>query len=103
MLSSIIFDHLTKELPPTIPVLCVFLEKTPSVAHTTKNLVGSLLKQLIQLKESGISAKISNAYRKATRLDLPTVWEEISELFEVSEVHMPTIHPQKSDSCVELL
>ncbi|PVH81353.1 ankyrin [Cadophora sp. DSE1049] len=66
VLSSVVVDKLTKE-SPEIPVLCVFLEKAESLKQTPEALRGSLLKQLIQFKESGLSTNIRKAFDKATR------------------------------------
>ncbi|KAH7400219.1 ankyrin repeat-containing domain protein [Cadophora sp. MPI-SDFR-AT-0126] len=66
VLCSVVVDKLTKEYPE-IPVLCIFLEKAESLKQIPEALQGSLLKQLIQFKESGLSPNIRKAFDKATR------------------------------------
>ncbi|KAH6675779.1 ankyrin repeat-containing domain protein [Halenospora varia] len=67
VLSSIVVEHLVQESPET-PVLCIYLEKIETMSHTRKNLLGSLLKQLVQFKESGVSPAIRDTYEKARRM-----------------------------------
>jgi hypothetical protein len=62
----------------------IYLEKAPSFPHTATNLLGSLLKQLVQLKESGVSEPIIDAYTKAMRFKWPTSEEELRKLLQVS-------------------
>ena len=64
MLSSIVVDHLVENLPSNIPVLCMFLEKKPTIPHTPYELLGSLLRQLVGFKKSSVSIGIKDAYKE---------------------------------------
>ncbi|KAG4433290.1 hypothetical protein IFR05_011235 [Cadophora sp. M221] len=66
VLSSVVVDELMRNSPDT-PVLCVFLEKAETRRQTVEAIQGSLLKQLIQFKESGLSPAIREAFDKAAR------------------------------------
>ncbi|KAH6692883.1 ankyrin repeat-containing domain protein [Leptodontidium sp. MPI-SDFR-AT-0119] len=66
VLSSVVINELMRNSPET-PVLCVFLEKAETLRQTLQAIQGSLLKQLIQFKESGLSPAIRKAFDKAAR------------------------------------
>lgn len=82
-------DHLFKELPPETPVLCVYFEQKPSFPQTINNVLGSLLKQLIQAKQQGLSAAIKEAYLRATRINAKLTQKEMKSLLEVSAIGLP--------------
>ena len=74
VLSSILTHHLprTSQRPP--PVLSIYLNYKSSSVQTLPHLVGSLLKQLIQLDESYlISDELRTVYKKAKRLKLEPI------------------------------
>ncbi|KAH7327406.1 ankyrin repeat-containing domain protein [Rhexocercosporidium sp. MPI-PUGE-AT-0058] len=68
VLSSVIVDKLIRD-SGEVPVLCVFLEKAEASKQTPDDIRGSLLKQLIQFRESGLSPAIRKAFDKATRMN----------------------------------
>ncbi|RDL33311.1 uncharacterized protein BP5553_08750 [Venustampulla echinocandica] len=83
VLSSIVVNYLTCEFSAISPTLCIYFEKTPSIAHTPKKILGSLLKQLIQLKgPSEISPDVYQAWKKATGLNAQPTQNELMELFK---------------------
>ena len=84
MLSSIIVEHL-QQTEPASPVLFLYLERHPSIPQSKENLLGSLLKQLIQFRKPGISLDIRNAYEKSN--SKPN-FEEMCLLLRVS-YHVP--------------
>jgi len=84
VLSSIVVDHLRQEASSLTPVLCLFLEKASSKLHTPKNLLGSLVKQLVQLKESGINPVTQEAWKKAKRADTRPSLDLTKKLLAVS-------------------
>ncbi|TVY44584.1 Ankyrin [Lachnellula occidentalis] len=79
VLSSIVADHLAQETSPNIPVLCLFIEKS----HSPNNLLGSLVKQLVQLNASGISPEVRNAWKKETRVDARPSEAVLAKLLKV--------------------
>lgn len=81
MLSSLVVDHLVENLPSNIPVLCMFLEKTPMIPHTPDVLIGSLLRQLVRFKKSAISPGIRDAYKEHS--DVPPLTRDLVELLKV--------------------
>lgn len=68
---------------PPVPVLCIYLEKTPSTEHTPRTLCGSLLKQLVQFKKSSVSIEIQTAYRGTEGLLAPKD-DDLKRLLKVS-------------------
>jgi hypothetical protein len=76
-----VVDHLVENLPPNIPVLCMFLEKTPMIPHTPDVLIGSLLRQLVRFKKSAISPGIKDAYKEHS--DVPPLTRDLVELLKV--------------------
>lgn len=88
MLSSIVFNHLVETLDSSIPVLCVFLEKTPSLPQTPKNILGSLLKQLVQFK-AAFTPDVNEAYAKASRINASPTITELGRLLKVSTARTP--------------
>lgn len=74
-------DHLAQKSSSDIPVLCLFIEK----AHSPNNLLGSLVKQLVQLNASGISPGVRDAWKKETRVDARPSEAVLAKLLNVSE------------------
>lgn len=85
MLSSIIVDHLRRAIP-TIPVLVLYLEETPKDYHDPENLLGSLIKQIIQLRGPSVpvSDVVRETWEKAIQFNTHPGLEELKELFKVS-------------------
>jgi len=81
VLSSIVADHLRQEDSSLPPVLCLFIER----AHSPNELLGSLVKQLVQLKESGIRTEVRNAWKKETRVNARPSEAVLKGLLAVSE------------------
>ena len=74
VLSSILTHHLPSKSQRRPPVLSLYLNYKSSNVQTLPHLVGSLLKQLIQLDESYlIPDKLRTVYKKAKRLKLEPV------------------------------
>ena len=67
MLSSIIAHHLQEWIGTrNQPVICLYLESKDRKIHTAQALLGSLLKQIIQLRRSDfVSAKLRQMYDEA--------------------------------------
>jgi len=63
VLSSLVVEHL-QTLKPASPVLCLYLEYNPATEHTKENLLGSLVKQMVQFRKPGISLGIRKAFGK---------------------------------------
>jgi hypothetical protein len=80
-------------------VLCLFLEKASSKLHTPKNLLGSLVKQLVQLKESGISPVIQETWKKAKRADTRPSLDAMKKLLSVSGPSLYIIDSICKDTC----
>jgi hypothetical protein len=83
VLSSVVINHMIAKSTGSTPILCMFLEKKPRYEHTKKNLLGSLLKQLIQITATEVSSNIKNAYIKARRINARPTFVEIKALFKV--------------------
>lgn len=73
ILASIVINHLQEKFQTQdSPVICMYLDYKESRAQTLENLLGSLLKQLIQLKASrSVSMELQELYRKARRIGNP--------------------------------
>ena len=70
VISCILRHHLTKSQRPPL-ILSMFLDYKASSAQTLPNLMGSLLKQMIQLDELyPIPAELKKLYQMTTRLEL---------------------------------
>lgn len=66
---------------PDTPVVCVYLDYKDATNQTLVNLLGSLLKQLIQLRDSSdVSNDLRDLYRKAKRRNAKPRLEQIREL-----------------------
>ena len=67
VLSSIVVEHLKKRfINQNVPVLCMYLNYKESRVQTVENLLGSLLKQLVQYQdESFRSAEVQRVFREA--------------------------------------
>lgn len=81
MLSSIVVEHL-QTLKPACPVLCLYLEHNQATAQTRENLLGALLKQMVQFRKPGISLSIRKAFGEAKAR--PS-FDEVCLLLRVSE------------------
>ncbi|TVY36955.1 hypothetical protein LSUB1_G005363 [Lachnellula subtilissima] len=81
VLSSIVADHLAQKPSSNIPVLCLFIEK----AHSPNNLLGSLVKQLVQLNASGVSSEVRDAWKKETRVDARPSEAVLAKLLKVGK------------------
>lgn len=70
-------DHLQKNYQPEkTPVLCMYLSEKESENHTPENLLGSLLKQLLQLKRlKPITPQLRHLYENRTMGAKPTLIE----------------------------
>ncbi|KAL9118335.1 MAG: hypothetical protein Q9187_005122, partial [Circinaria calcarea] len=81
VLSSIVVDHLQrKSQDPINPVICLYLNEKESRIHTPENLLGSLLKQLVQLRgPEAISEKLKSVYRRAKNIEAPPGLKEIRQ------------------------
>lgn len=79
-------NHLIANSTDSCPVLCMFLEKKPRYEHNKKNLLGSLVKQLIQTSKTGITPSIKDAYEKAKRINARPTFNEIKAFFKVGYV-----------------
>ncbi len=84
ILSAIVIDDLVRSLPSRTPVLCIYFEQRPSSPHTPNNLLGSLLKQLIQIRDCGFPEGVKDAYKNATRINARMTQNEMRGLLEVS-------------------
>jgi hypothetical protein len=80
-------------------VLCLFLEKASSKLHTPKNLLGSLVKQLVQLKVSGINPAIQETWKKAKRADTRPSLDVMKKLLSVSGFSLYIINSIRRDTC----
>ena len=82
MLSSIVVDHLQKQRQdPTTPVICLYLNEKESRIHTPENLLGSLLKQLVQLRgPEAMTEKLKSVHRKAKNIEAAPGLAEIQEI-----------------------
>ena len=84
VLSSILTHHLPSESPQRpLPILSIYLSYKSSNIQTLPHLVGSLLKQLIQLDEFFlISEELKTVYKKAKRLKLEPIsyFEDIHKI-----------------------
>ena len=87
MLASIIVDYMAKVLSK-VPTLVLYLEETPKYPHDPENLLGSLIKQMVQLRpDEPVSPAIIEAWKNATRFNAgrPSL-SELTKLFKVSRV-----------------
>ncbi len=82
-------DHLQHEYKDqNIPVLCLYLEHKESKTQTRENLLGSLLKQLVQLKTSNaISSGLKEAYETAKDIKATPTLKELRELLQAELVN----------------
>jgi hypothetical protein len=71
---------------PDVPTLVLYLEETPKESHDPDNLFGSLVKQLIQLRDPAdpVPNKIRHAWEKASKIDVRPNPEALEESFRVS-------------------
>ena len=53
----------------SIPVICIYLDHNDSTNQTQETLLGSVLKQLIQLSDFNSLSNLRDAYRDATRFE----------------------------------
>jgi len=81
VLCSIVAAHLAQKPSSNIPVLCLFIEK----AHSPNNLLGSLIKQLVQLNVSGVSPEVRDAWNKDKRVDARPSEADLAKLLKVGE------------------
>ena len=66
-----------------IPVICLYIDYKESKAQTRENLLGSLLKQLVQLKRSEpISLSLREAYTSAKAIKAKATATELRELLK---------------------
>jgi hypothetical protein len=79
-----VLDHLINKLPRSIPVLCIYFEQKPTSPYTPNNLLGSLLKQLVQARELGLPAGLKAAYVEASRINAKLTQQEMKTILEVS-------------------
>lgn len=72
-----VIDHLQKTYQTErSPVLCMFLSEKESENHTPENLLGSMLKQLMQLKRSKpVTRELRDLYENRARGAKPTLRE----------------------------
>lgn len=82
MLSSLVIRHLQQNWEtPDIPVVCMYLDYKDATNQTSVNLLGSLLKQLIQLQNSSyVSDDLRDMYRRAKRRNAKPRLEQIRQL-----------------------
>ena len=82
MLSSLVMSHLQQNWEtPDVPVVCMYLDYKDAANQTLVNLLGSLLKQLIQLRDSTyVSDDLRALYRKAKRRNAKLRLEQIRQL-----------------------
>ena len=80
MLSSLIISHLqqNRETPDT-PVVCMYLDYKDATNQTLINLLGSLLKQLIQLRDY-VSDDLRDLYKKAKRRNAKPRLEQVRQI-----------------------
>lgn len=92
MLSSIVIDHLKNQFKNrNVPVLCLFLNYKEKMIQTLNNLIGSLLKQLIQyqgdqFQSADVKALFQEGYGEA-----PPDIDELCRAFQ-SEI---TVFPRQ--------
>lgn len=79
-----IIDHLQQDREtPRIPVVCMYLNYKDSSIQTLVNLMGSLLKQLIQLRGSVFESNdLREFYRKAKRRNAKPKLEQIRKILQ---------------------
>lgn len=77
-------NHLQHEFKDqNIPVICLYLEYKERKTQTTENLLGSLLKQLVQLKSSSaISPGLREAYQNAKAIKANPTTKELRGLLQ---------------------
>ncbi|KAL8726116.1 MAG: hypothetical protein Q9166_006908 [cf. Caloplaca sp. 2 TL-2023] len=87
VLSSIVVDQLRKHLKPAgVPVLCMYLNYKER-NQTLTNLIGSLLKQLIQFEDDDFrSPQVKKLFREAAREASPL----LNELYEALRAEIMT-------------
>lgn len=78
---------MTRTSSASVPILCVFLEKMSAVPQTPKNILGSLLKQLVQLREV-VAPNIREAYTKASSVNASVTSKELEKLLKVSNCYL---------------
>jgi hypothetical protein len=71
---------------PEIPTLVLYLDETPKTSHDPENLLGSLVKQLIQLRGPFLPVPdaVYQAWSAATRFNARPSLDELEGLFKVS-------------------
>ncbi|MCJ1465053.1 hypothetical protein MMC07_003669 [Pseudocyphellaria aurata] len=76
-LASMVIDHMQKTYQTErSPVLCMYLSEKESENHTPENLLGSILKQLLQLKRSKpVIPELRDLYQNRTLGAKPTLQE----------------------------
>lgn len=84
MLSSLVISHLQQNWEtPDVPVVCMYLDYKDATNQTLVNLLGSLLKQLIQLRDSSyVSNGLRDIFRKARRRNAKPRLEQIRQLLQ---------------------
>ncbi|KAH6676237.1 ankyrin repeat-containing domain protein [Halenospora varia] len=81
VLSSVVINSLMND-QYDCPVICVYFDSGSKDSQTPKAVLGSLLKQLVQFKESSLTPAILEAYRKAYRRLVPPNDIELTELLK---------------------
>jgi hypothetical protein len=71
---------------PSIPTLILYLEETPKNSHDPENLLGSLVKQLIQMRGPFLPVPdaVHKAWSAATQFNARPSLGELEDLFKVS-------------------
>ena len=77
-------NHLQRELKnQEIPVICLYLDHKDSKTQTRENLLGSLLKQLVQLRQYGaVSPALREAYKSAKAIKANPSSKELRKLLQ---------------------
>jgi len=75
-----------------IPVICLYLDYKDSMTQTRENLLGSLLKQLVQLrKSSAVSPALREVYRSARAIKANPSSTELRELLKSELLSYPRV------------
>ena len=84
VLASIIINQLKKETENDVtPVLCLFLDYKEARVHTPENLLGSLIKQMMQLQPEDlpVSSDLRNLYEQSKRTEARPVMRDLKKIF----------------------
>ena len=85
-------DHLKRKYQTeTRPVICIYLSEKEAENHTPENLIGTMLKQMVQLRSSRpVSSRLQNLYEQSQSIGVKIKSLKLRELKELFSAELET-------------